>query len=251
MTQDTTLPHIYIVDLETTGFNPRRDKIVEIGIVLLDTLDYDYKVVLNEIIRYPKAEVESAWIVQNGIITLEKIAKGAPLDLTKKQTQAVLKDQPWTSYNTAFDYPFLKQWDLKDLLPPKYCIMERSTGIVPTEWQDWKQEYKWPKLSEAYAYLYGKSLSEVHRAIQDATTATKVLTKLLQLETMQTFFRYFLNQEKTFPLKILYRDRHGYITERIILPKVLKEAKLLEAYDYGREEDQRFNLTRIEHLALF
>lgn len=250
MTQDTP-HHIYIVDLETTGFNARRDKIVEIGIVILDTLTYHSEQISNKIIRVPKAQVESAWIVQNGKMTLEEIAAGISLDLVKEQTQVVLKNQPWTSYNTAFDYPFLKQWDLKDLLPPKYCIMLRSTGIVPTEWQEWKDEYKWPKLSEAYSYLYGESLSEAHRALQDATTATKILIKLLQLEQMQTFLKSFLNQDKKYPLKITYRDRNGYTTHRMILPKILKEAKLLEAYDYGREEDQRFNLTRIEHLALF
>ncbi len=247
---------IYILDLETSseqGKNIMDAVILELAIIQLDLSTYKYQTVYDKTIQQPVEKIQNAWILQEGYLTLKDIANGLSLNMTKVAVQDILEDQQWTSFNTAFDYAFLKQWAL-DINPPAYCIMLRTKPITQIK-QYYRADWKWPKLTEAYAYLYNKEMTETHRAEADAISATKVLIKLLQLDQniaklkplLSTDYNTKPSQRKI--TQITYQDKNGFTSTRQITPiQFYRNGTIIEAYDHEKRETCKYNLTRIQQI---
>jgi len=113
----------------------------------------------------------------------------------------------------------------------------------------YKQDYKYPKLGEAYNYCYGKEPPNPHTARGDTIISTLIAIKYLRLKRFQKLL--FCCAEEQIPISIKYRDRQNHESIRTIIPKALKRSNtLLEALDINKQEERTFNLIRIEDILV-
>ena len=166
---------IFVLDVETTGLNKFEDKIIEIGMVQLDSETgrvFDY---FEKILPAPVSGLE--WIFQNSDLSVTKVRNATQLtNLEKGLLQETFSKYYITAFNQAFDFPFLEQmgfcFNKKWVDPMVYLTnkirIERSWG------------YKWPSVEEAYEFLFNEKITETHRAIEDARLEAKICFKLIE-----------------------------------------------------------------------
>lgn len=174
---------ILIIDIETTGFLDRGGKIVEVGIVELDTETGNRKIIFDKVTHekgITRAEVENSWIISNSDLKVEDVRFSKRLDLLKDKIQGIINKYPAgaTAYNRSFDFDFLEDRGFK--FPKKLpCPMILSTNVLklPGNYGD----YKWPKVEEAYNYFFtGNKYKEKHRGANDALHEAEIVYELIK-----------------------------------------------------------------------
>jgi len=183
---------ILIIDIETTNFSPKKDKIVEVGIVALDLMNGNTEIVFDEIIHEPgikQIDVEKRWVFENSDIGDQFFDHDCRnLEMNKSSEisafddiQKILNSYPLgaTAFNKAFDFGFMKH---RGFIFPKElrCPMILATNIckLPAK----RGGYKWPKVEEAYKYFFpGKSYVEKHRGADDAIHEAEIVYKIYKL----------------------------------------------------------------------
>jgi len=172
---------ILIIDIETTGFLNQNGKIVEIGIVELDLLNGNKKIIFDQVmheIPITKEEVQNSWIVSNGYMSLEEIRNSKNLKHHFDEIQRILNDYTngCTAFNNAFDFGFMESRGF--VFPKKLaCPMKLSTDIckIPSP----RGGYKWPKVQEAFDFFFGKTeYVEKHRGADDAFHEADIVLEL-------------------------------------------------------------------------
>ena len=162
---------ILIIDIETTGFLPN-GKIVEIGIVRLNLKTGKKKLLYDQVIN-PEIDfnkLENSWICQKGYMHPLDIIDGKLWKDVKDDVQDIIKShkEGVTAFNRRFDMTFLRKYGIVfgRLLP---CPMLQLTPIMKLPHKDGRKGNKWPKVIEAYKYLFPKSeYDELHRGADDA-----------------------------------------------------------------------------------
>ena len=176
--------NILIIDIETTGFLQKGGKIVEIGIVELNLLNGNRKIIFDEVCHerpITRKEVEDSWIVKNSDLTLEKIQHSKQLIQLKPEIQFILNSYPLgaTAFNNAFDFGFMENRGF--VFPKKLpCPMKLSTDIckLPSP----RGGYKWPKVEEAHKHFFGDvGYIEKHRGADDAYYEAEIVLELYKL----------------------------------------------------------------------
>lgn len=181
---------VYVVDTETTGLYgcDRGDRVVDIGIVEVDTERGTVMPVYSEIVGYDVSgwseDQKNAWIFGHSDLTLEQVASGKPLDEVIGDVRLILDGHVAASYNEAFDFSkFLLQrpWSVRCTLAPD--IMLRAHRLIDGD-HLFSDGSSWPKLETAYrglcpddpAHLDGP---QAHRALSDAVVASYVMLALI------------------------------------------------------------------------
>lgn len=175
---------ILIIDIETTGFSPTKNKIVEIGIVELDLRNGNIKELFNQFIcdlPMTMKEITESWIIKNSDIAVFDILNASSLKDYFNKIQTIFSNYPLgiTAYNNSFDLGFLKVRGFKwhKTLP---CPMELSTDICRIRGK--RNGYKLPTVKEAYNYFYpGSNYIEKHRGADDARHEAEIVYKLFKL----------------------------------------------------------------------
>jgi len=171
---------INVVDIETTGFYPERDHIVEIGIVILDTNDGNMQTAFSQIVHEPGfgPEHQSAWVFGNSDLTHDEVMKARPLSFFRDEIQSILGARPSTAFNSDFDFRFLEHRGFSIQKCP--CIMKACTPIVKLPGNFGR--YKWPKVEEAWRFFFpDDDYTEQHRAADDALHEAYILLKIHRL----------------------------------------------------------------------
>lgn len=159
---------IAVIDLETTGFDPR-DCIVEIGVVELDLETGRTQALLNMVVKeehFRRVDHKHSWIFQHSTLKVDDVVYAAKWKNAARELSWILEDYPVTAYNKAFDFGFLKHRELapKRELP---CPMVEAAKVlrIPGPYGS----CKWPTLEEAWEHYFpGLDYSEQHRAFDDA-----------------------------------------------------------------------------------
>ena len=175
---------ILIADIETTGFSPTKNKIVEIGIVELDLSNGNIEELYNFCIRdhgITSEEIDRSWIYRYSDIKKDDILNAPSLVDEFNMIQSIFNSYPLgiTAYNNSFDIGFLKARGFRwhKTLP---CPMQLSTDICRIRGK--KNGYKWPTVQEAYNYFYpGSNYIEKHRGADDARHEAEIVYKLFKL----------------------------------------------------------------------
>jgi len=163
-----------VVDIEATGGNHIKGKIIEIAIYI-----FDGKEIINEYSTLVNPEVKIDWYVAKLTGITNTMVKDAPIffDVAKKINN-LLKGQIFVAHDVDFDYMFLKT-ELKkagfDLNEPKVCTIKLSGKVFPDA-----ESYSLGKLSEELGIHIPKE--DRHRAGGDALATTKLLGMLLSGE---------------------------------------------------------------------
>ncbi len=174
---------IAVIDIETTGLNPKNDLILEIGIAELDLDAGITDILFDSYVREPTfgEEHRDSWIFKNSDLSFEEIKKASLLDKFRQELQNIFNKYPITAFNKLFDLGFLKArgFEFAHELP---CIMLTSTDICKIPHRNGGYGYKWPKAQEAWDFFFPKSdYIEKHRAADDAVHEAKILLELIKL----------------------------------------------------------------------
>jgi DNA polymerase III subunit epsilon len=132
---------------------------------------------------FPEEQFNSSAIAINGltkeVITERREKANYPEHFDqdvdfKKFCKGVLR---YVAHNISFDIqfiPFLKN-------KKKLCTMKTNMDIVAVVFLEWKNEWKWPKLSET-AIHYGIPFNkhELHNSMYDTEITAKIFLKMLE-----------------------------------------------------------------------
>jgi DNA polymerase-3 subunit epsilon len=186
---DFCCTEVLVIDTETTGLKGAPiDKVVDIAVCRVtlgdDKVDILYSSVVGHDTSKWNNELKRSWIFENTDLTLEMVNKAKPEEQVIKEVAMILKNRNVTSFNFAYDFDkFLYQrpWSLKGTFVPFRCIMEASKDVCKLP--GLYEEYKWPKLSEAYDIIVNGDPANVngtqqHRALSDAVMASHILLEL-------------------------------------------------------------------------
>ena len=161
------------LDVETTGLNHSRDKIVDIGIV-----DEDGNVLLNTLVN-PEIPIPFGASRIHGIRD-DDVVCAPSYDEIKQTVKKLCDGRHVVAYNASFDMGFLQ-----DVEPAKISCAMLAYSEFYGQRSDYHGGYKWQKLSTATTnmrYDWGDDLE--HRALSDAKACRYVwieLHKLLEL----------------------------------------------------------------------
>lgn len=188
--------NILIFDTETTGLpiwkepsdHPDQPHVVDIACDLFDgdELVDRYDAIINPGVEIP-AEVSDI----HGITTDLARDEGVdPADALDRFLGLVGRADLVVGHNISFDIRMMRimaarllgeKWDNP---LPTFCTMRKSTNhcqilkAKPRFSEDWKT----PKLSEAYQHFFGEQFEDAHRARPDADAAGRIYFHLMSME---------------------------------------------------------------------
>lgn len=181
---------VFVVDTETTGLCgcDRGDRVVDIGIVEVDTEMGTVMPVYSEVVGYDVSgwseDQKNAWIFGHSDLTLDMVARAEPLEEIARDVRLILDGNVAASYNEGFDFDkflFKSPWNVDCALAPD--IMLRAHRLIDGD-HLFSDGSSWPKLETAYrglcpddpAHLDGP---QAHRALSDAVVASYVMLALI------------------------------------------------------------------------
>ena len=181
------------LDLETTGFDPNTDKIIEFGAVKFDLTGEKetLKFFVNPGVTLPKI------ITHITNIKDSDLQDAPPFEDKRAEVQAFIGDLPIIGHNIKFDLAFLEANKI-EIKNPSYDTQEISGILLPN-----MPSYSLEILSEKLNLTH----CEKHRALDDSIAAMELFLKLIKefenlepelLEQMKT-----LTQKSNWPLKDL------------------------------------------------
>lgn len=208
------------LDLETTGLNPKTDKIIEIGAVRVEdgTVTGTFESLVN-----PGRPLEERIIALTGLKD-EELRSAPGLAEILPEIMGFLKDSILLGHSVLFDYSFLKKAAANQRL-----TFERQ-GIDTLRIA---RRYLPELESRSLDYLcsYYKIPHRAHRALEDAKATCMLFDKLWE------DFHGAEDAEKIFaPMKLNYQvKRESPITpaQKERLYKLLVRHKLITDYDLG------------------
>jgi DNA polymerase-3 subunit epsilon len=174
--QRQSVPHYAVVDVETTGLSPTRDRVLELAIVRTDR---DGNVVDEWVSRFnPEGPVGATHI--HGI--RDHDVANAPLFRDAAQTiSSLLSGLPIVAHNAKFDLGFLRAefaaagWDLPALT--SYCTMNGSHHYLP--------ELERRRLADC-CWGARVELNDAHSALGDARATAALLRHYLTMGRART-----------------------------------------------------------------
>lgn len=158
---------IFVLDVETTGLNPRRHRIIEVALIELD----DAGKTVDEwttLVRPEGGEVDKEALAVNGIRP-EEIAQAPPEGKVARELgRRLLPDATIIAHHAPFDLGFLHFLFVRHGLPPWsgdfICTRTAFGVLVPGQKRS---------LHNVAAY-FGVPISERHRALGDARATAEV-----------------------------------------------------------------------------
>ncbi|MBN2814610.1 MAG: GIY-YIG nuclease family protein [Bacteroidales bacterium] len=174
-----------IIDIETTGGNPQRDKITEIAVIL-----HDGKCITREFTTLidPECRIPYHISALTGI-TNEMVAGSPKFFEIARELVELTHDCIFVAHNSAFDYGFIRSEFQRlgyEYKREQLCTVRLSRKIIPGH-----RSYSLGKLcSELGIPINGR-----HRAMGDATATALLFSKLLETDTLNnTRFIYNATQ---------------------------------------------------------
>lgn len=169
--------NIAITDLETTGLDPLKHEIIEIGLVLIKQPSLEIIETINIKVKPQNIETASPEALElNGYKAKEwenamKLKDALTIYLEKT------KDAIFCAHNTSFDLPFIKQACIKMKLT---STMDYHCIDIPTlVWLKYRtSDLEKINLSKVAEFIGLEPEPTIHRAINGAMLAYKILKKI-------------------------------------------------------------------------
>lgn len=170
-----TLPSTYVViDAETSGLNPEKDQIIELGAILVEAHCITQRFSL--LVRPEKpisAQIEQITGITNDILQKE----GVDITVAMKEFIRFLHDLPIVSHNVDFDYSFIrKACSICGLTLPANRIID--TLALSRRKIRQVENYKLGTLARHFEI----ATEQAHRSLADCETTYQLYEKLINLE---------------------------------------------------------------------
>ncbi len=207
------------IDLETTGLNPKTDKIIEIGArkVINGSVTDTFETLVN-----PGRKLEERIVELTGI-TQGMLCDAPYLDDVFSKLLEFLEDLPLLGHSVLFDYSFLKKAAVdRKLFFPKKGIdtLKLARKYLPT-----LEHRSLDYLCEYYGLEH-----HAHRALADATATMALYHKLGEL-FYQPQERLFLPEELVYSVK---RDTPATKAQKERLYRMVGQHKIALEVDVER-----------------
>lgn len=167
------LPRFAVVDLETSGLRPGRDRVLQIGVVTVEadgTVLDEWSTLVR--LRWPWSRVGPTHI--HGI-TRRSLRDATPASDAFAELAQRLDGAVFTAHNASFDAAFVERWSRHHgtpiELPDRLCTLELSRRLDPDR-----------LLTHGLADVcqrYHVELVDHHDALADAAATAAVLPHLL------------------------------------------------------------------------
>ena len=176
---------IAIIDIETTGFNPLKDSIIEIGIVELDLKTGEKKILFNSVVKDPNYNLLKCYnnpFLKDISIDPIEIENAKLLEFYRDILQLIFNSYKTTAYNSKFDFRFLENRGFK--IPRKLMdVMKFCRKLISKEnslkfEEIYRHFYNTPQ-NESKKILTNSNYVSIHRAIDDAIHETELLYYLI------------------------------------------------------------------------
>jgi DNA polymerase-3 subunit epsilon len=163
-----------VVDIEATGGNHIKGRIIEIAVIL-----FDGKKIASQYSTLVNPEVKIDWYVTKLTSITNKMVADAPLfkDVAK-EIYELTKGHIFVAHDVDFDYKFLKEELSKagfEFNEPKVCTIKLSEKYLPNA-----ASYSLGKLCDELEIPIPKEVR--HRAEGDAVATAKLLGLLMSLK---------------------------------------------------------------------
>lgn len=158
------------IDLETTGLNPKRDRIIEIGAIRVEQgeITKEFSSFVN-----PGRKLEERITELTGIRD-EELANAPELEEVFPELLEFMGDLPLLGHRILFDYSFLKKAAVD-----RKVTFERSA--VDTLQIARKYLPELPHRNLEYLCRYYEIPHHAHRALEDAKATDRLFRKLIEL----------------------------------------------------------------------
>lgn len=162
-----------IVDIETTGGNPKFDKITEIAIYI-----YDGEKIIDEFTTLinPECNIPS-FITQMTGITNEMVAEAPKFFEVAKKIVEITDNRIFVAHNVNFDYNFIKNEFLR--LGYNYCRKKLCTVVLSRKAFPGKKSYSLGNIT----HELGIFINNRHRAAGDAFATALLFDKIFKQNT--------------------------------------------------------------------
>lgn len=207
--KEKNMVHSYVsIDLETTGLNPKRDKIIEIGAV---------KIVNNKICDTFSTFVNPNRMLDKKIIELtgitdEHLAKAPGIEEIIEGFMEFLGDFPLLGHSILFDYAFLK----KAAINKKMAFEKEAIDTLKIA-RKYLNELEHKNLD--YLCKYYEIPHQAHRALEDAMATSRLYVKLAEefYQEEDTVFqpqKLFFSVKKDTPITKPQKERLYNLIEK-------------------------------------
>lgn len=226
------------IDLETTGLEPKKDKIIEIGAIRVDEGEVtgEWESLVNPERELEEKIVELTGIRNEQLTGAKKIAEILP------ELLAFLEDRPLLGHSVHFDFAFLKRAAVSENL-----AFERQGIDTLKIARKYLKELESRSLSALCRYY--AIPHKAHRALDDARATTILYGKLAEdfyeKEAAEGEKNLFVPRQLNHPVK---RESPITIPQKEQLYKLLDRHKLI--VDYEIESLTRSEATRKIHQLL-
>jgi len=174
--RDGMYPDNYVViDIETSGLNPREHEIIELGAILVKEHNISERF---SVLVQPKTSISPAIQEITGISNALLQQEGVQIDVAMQRFIDFLCDLPVVSHNVDFDYSFIRKACADCNLP---LLSNRSIDTLALSRRKVKQINNY-KLS-ALATHFAIEVTQAHRSLADCETTYQLFEKLINLST--------------------------------------------------------------------
>ncbi len=163
-----------VVDLETTGFNPQKDRIVQMAAVLVngrgevvDTFDTVVKPESPEQYEHGAEHVHG--------ISREMVQNGMPLRDALKQIWSFTDGKVFTAHNAKFDISFLEAESERVGMKREVRNYLDTLALAREADSDRQRKHSLQALCDHY----GVTVERAHEAMSDAKATATILLKLI------------------------------------------------------------------------
>lgn len=182
---------LVIFDLETTGFNPKTEDIIDVGVVALQPLEGTWVTVQTEnmLVRTPRRLSEK--IISLTGITDNMLLQGVEPEVLAELFERLLTPKTLViAYNLQFDLSFVHYF-MKRHRP--YFTFQGDVLDLLTVYKD-VQEY--PHRLENALATYNIPIEHAHRAFDDAEATAKLLARLNEGINLDLYVNHIGYHEK-------------------------------------------------------
>ncbi len=163
------------LDIETSGFDPLNNEILEVGFAFFEATERGLKVTEKWTQVFKPSKPVSSNILGLTGISQEELDAAPKFSEFRELLQAKLGDAIIVGHNIAFDIKFLESFGLK-FSGGSIDTLDLVQWLLPTH-----HSYNLENLM----HTFGIAHKEAHRALADSLAALKLLEKLLQ-----TYFNF-------------------------------------------------------------
>lgn len=161
-----------VIDLETTGGDPKKDKIIEIGLVKISNFEIEGELtyLINPEIRIPD------FVQKLTSISQDKLKNEKKIEEVIDEIVNFIGNSILVAHNAAFDVPFLNavliKLKKKKLPNPSICTNLMTKYLIPEIMNS-----NLPYLGKLFKIPHKKA----HRALEDAKATARILSIYLKL----------------------------------------------------------------------